>query len=270
MNRQFFGTDGIRGKYGGPVINPVFAHRLGVAVARWMKHRAVAKPGGGRPQVLIGRDTRDSGPVLEGALAAGLAAEGFAPFSLGVVPTPAVSRAVRIRGAALGAVITASHNPATDNGIKFFGPAGSKLTDADEAAIEQQLVRVADPEPNVVAGVPIQTIATAADDYIHEALRLLPSGCLKGWRIVLDTANGATCGTSPVVLRGLGAEIIGIGDRTGRPEHQCRRGQRKPCAVGRDGRCSPAGRGWGSPTTATATGAYCAMSAAGFWMATRF
>jgi phosphoglucosamine mutase len=189
----------------------VFAHRLGVAVARWVKHAPMAKPAGGRPHVLIGRDTRDSGPVLEGALAAGLAAEGFAPFSLGVVPTPAVSHAVRTRGAALGAVITASHNPATDNGIKFFGPAGSKLTDVEEIAIEQQLVLVADPDLSLVANVPIQTIGSAADDYIHEASRLLPPASLKGWHIVLDTANGATCGTSPVVLRGLGSEITGIG-----------------------------------------------------------
>jgi len=207
MNRQFFGTDGVRGKYGGPVINPAFAHRLGAAVARWMQRKAMWKTEGSRPHVLIGRDTRESGPVLEGALAAGLAAEGFAPFSLGVVPTPAVSHAVRTRGAALGAVITASHNPATDNGIKFFGPDGSKLTDAEELAIEQQLALVADPDLSLVANVPIQTIASAADDYIHEASRLLPPASLKGWHIVLDTANGATCGTSPVVLRGLGALV---------------------------------------------------------------
>jgi len=211
MNRQYFGTDGVRGKYGGPVINPAFAHRLGAAVGRWMKSAAPGKPAGEMPRVLIGRDTRDSGPALEEALAAGLASEGFAPFSLGVVPTPAVSHAVRTRGAALGAVITASHNPAGDNGIKLFGPAGSKLTDAEEAAIEQLLVPGAGPTQNPADNVPIRTIATATAEYIHDVSCLLPPACLKGWRIVLDTANGATCCTSPVVLRGLGAEIIGLG-----------------------------------------------------------
>jgi phosphoglucosamine mutase len=111
----------------------------------------------------------------------------------------------------LGAVITASHNPAGDNGIKFFGPTGSKLTDAEEAEIEQQLVPLSCPVSDLVDNVPIQTIATAAADYMHEASRLLPPACLKGWRVVLDTANGATCGTSPAVLRGLGAEIIALG-----------------------------------------------------------
>ena len=207
MNRQYFGTDGVRGKYGGPVINATFARRLGAAAGGWLKSAGMGKSAGEAPRVLIGRDTRDSGPVLEAALAAGLAAGGLAPFSLGVVPTPAVSRAVRIHRAALGAVITASHNPADDNGIKFFGPTGSKLTDAEEDAIERQLVPASGPDDDA----PLPTLPAAAAEYIYAASLLLPRACLKGWRIVLDTANGATCATSPVVLRGLGAEVIGRG-----------------------------------------------------------
>jgi phosphoglucosamine mutase len=211
MSRRYFGTDGIRGEHGGPVINVAFARCLGAAVGRWMKSTGLRIPAEDPPRVLIGRDTRESGPALEAALAAGLAAEGLAPFSLGIVPTPAVSRAVRAHGAALGAVITASHNPACDNGIKFFGPAGCKLTDAQEQAIEGHLLLDAGPVDGIGAGVAIRTIASAASEYIRAATLLLPPGCLNGWRVVLDTANGATCGTSPVVLRGLGAEIVGLG-----------------------------------------------------------
>jgi phosphoglucosamine mutase len=211
MSRRYFGTDGVRGEYGGPVINAAFVRCLGAAVGRWMKSSAIGSVAGEAPRVLIGRDTRDSGPVLEAAFAAGLVAEGLAPFSLGVVPTPAVSRAVRIHGAALGVVITASHNPAGDNGIKFFGPSGSKLTDAQEFAIEQQLLPAGGPNGEQGDNVPIQLFPSAATEYIDAASLLMPRACLNGWRIVLDTANGATCGTSPVVLRGLGANVIGLG-----------------------------------------------------------
>ena len=131
MSRKYFGTDGVRGPYGGPVINEDFAARLGFAVAAWLPQKG---------RVLIGRDTRASGESLERAVAAGLAAGGCTPVSLGVVPTPAVARAVRAEDAALGVVITASHNPAADNGIKFFGPSGIKLTDEDELGIEKKLV----------------------------------------------------------------------------------------------------------------------------------
>jgi phosphoglucosamine mutase len=149
---------------------------------------------------------------LEAVLAAGFAREGLVPVGLGIVPTPAVARAVRTQGAALGAVITASHNPAADNGIKFFGPAGSKLTDTEESQIEQQLAMVPCLVNDAGTRVPPPVAVAAATDYIQAASRLLPAGCLKGWRVVLDTAHGATCGTSPPVLRALGAEVIGIGD----------------------------------------------------------
>ncbi|HTO02319.1 MAG TPA: phosphoglucosamine mutase, partial [Opitutus sp.] len=199
MTRKYFGTDGVRGPYGGVVVNEDFAERLGEAVARWL---------GGKGRVLIGRDTRASGASLERAIARGLRRGGSEPFSLGVVPTPAVARAVLKEQAALGVVITASHNPASDNGIKFFGPRGMKLTDEEESQIEQELREVIVGEVNEEL---IPTVAGASIDYIAIAQTLLPSQALAGWKIVLDTANGATCATSPAVFRALGAEVIGIG-----------------------------------------------------------
>jgi phosphoglucosamine mutase len=201
MIRQYFGTDGVRGPYGGPIINEAFAERLGLAVAQWMK---------GRGKVLIGRDTRASGISLERAMARGLAAGGAEPWSLGVVPTPAVARAVVNDKAELGIVITASHNPAADNGIKFFGSCGVKLTDEDELAIERALEAVTS-----FSGTEARLAESrgAAADYMAVAKGLLVPGALTGWRIVLDTANGATCETSPAVMRALGASLIQIGDR---------------------------------------------------------
>ena len=213
MIRQYFGTDGVRGPFGGPLINAAFARRLGAAAGRWLEDaRGGGRPGGAQ-QVLIGRDTRASGPVLEAALAGGLAGTGLVPLSLGVVPTPAVSRAVLRHGAALGVVITASHNPAGDNGIKFFGPSGCKLTDTQEHEVEQRLAPGAAPERLAIAEDTVQPFPMGAAEYVQAVSRLLPPACLAGWRIVLDTANGATCGTSPGVLRALGAEVIGIGDQ---------------------------------------------------------
>jgi phosphoglucosamine mutase len=200
MKRIYFGTDGVRGVYGGPVINERFAEQLGRAAAEWLG-------GGGR--VLIGRDTRASGVSLEKAIARGIRAGGAEPVSLGVLPTPAVAKAVNEEGAALGVVITASHNPARDNGIKFFGPGGLKLTDEEELAIESKL----NPEgPLTTDETGVPTANGAAESYVGACKRLLTAESLKGWRIILDTANGATCATSPAVLRGLGAEVIGLGD----------------------------------------------------------
>ncbi|MEO7599102.1 MAG: phosphoglucosamine mutase [Opitutus sp.] len=200
MKRQYFGTDGVRGPYGGPVINENFAARLGVAVARWLN---------GRGRILIGRDTRASGVSLEAAIARGLRLGGVEPVSLGVVPTPAVARAVVQEKAALGVVITASHNPAVDNGIKFFGPRGVKLTDEQELEIERQLESVAGATADSSG---VEALEGASQSYIAASKALLPSDSLRGWTIVLDTANGATCATSPSVLRGLGARVVGIGD----------------------------------------------------------
>lgn len=205
MSRQFFGTDGVRGPYGGPVINEEFAERLGLAAARWVSRKG---------RVVLGRDTRFSGPALETAVARGLVAGGCVPVSLGVLPTPAVARAVRHLDAVLGVVITASHNPAADNGIKFFGAGGTKLVDADELAIEQLLPARVESVATASRGPgPFDALgAKAKADYIGAAKSVLPPNALDRWRIVVDSANGAACATTPVVLRELGAEVIGIGD----------------------------------------------------------
>ncbi len=202
MNRQYFGTDGVRGPYGGSVINEAFAARLGAAAACWLRDESAAETN----KVVIGRDTRFSGPSLETAIAAGLRHEGAAPVSLGVVPTPAVSRAVRALNAALGVVITASHNPAEDNGIKFFGLHGQKLTDDEEARLEQ-LIPLAVPSSG---SVPVPVVDTLIP-YLAMVQSILPPNALRDWRIVLDTANGATCATSPVVLHSLGAILVQLG-----------------------------------------------------------
>ena len=200
MKRSYFGTDGVRGLYGSATMNEVFAWRLGVAAARWLAGRGVA-----HGKVLIGRDTRTSGVSLTQSLADGLAFGGCEPATLEIVPTPAVSCAVRVRGAALGVVVTASHNPATDNGIKFFGSNGIKLTDAEEAAIEALI-----PERRTDATVAPLPIVDAISDYLY-AMEGVLHGSLAGWKIALDTANGATVLTSSSVLRDHGADVIQIG-----------------------------------------------------------
>jgi len=214
MKRNFFGTDGVRGSYGGPLINTAFFERLGRAAGLWA---------GGSGAVVLGRDTRQSGEALLRAAASGLLGAGLKPRDLGVLPTPAVSLAVRMSGAALGAMVTASHNPASDNGIKFFRRDGQKLTDGEEARIEALMQEGAQSEEGIREGVmPSKLLSHSreqltwhdpfSDEYVKLVSTLLPPGALKGWRVVLDTANGATCATSPAVLAGLGAEVIPIGN----------------------------------------------------------
>jgi phosphoglucosamine mutase len=206
MQRFYFGTDGIRGPYGGPVVNEAFVARLGAAAARWLSQRGV-KSG----KVMIGRDTRASGASLTRAFGAGLISGGARVAALGIIPTPAVSRAARLGGAALGVVVTASHNPASDNGIKFFGPAGAKLSDADEEEIEACLEP---PGGGAALSAELELPGeSVVESYVAAAARILPADALKGWKIALDTANGATCGTSPTVLWALGADVAGMGDR---------------------------------------------------------
>lgn len=208
MKRQYFGTDGVRGPVGGPLINPRFARRLATAAARFFRESA---PGEAPGTVVIGRDTRASGIDLEAAIAAGVCAEGFTVSSIGVAPTPVVSFAVRHDKAAFGVVITASHNPATDNGIKFFSPSGAKLTDADEARIEALL-------ESVEGEGSVETSGDAGHQdavrlYSEHLQQLLPASALEGWRIAVDCAHGAAVATTPHVLRALGAEVFSIGDQ---------------------------------------------------------
>jgi phosphoglucosamine mutase len=201
MRRHYFGTDGVRGAYGSPAMNEELAWRLGAAAARWLAEQGRPK---GAP-VVIGRDTRTSGATLVQALADGLADHDCQPLSLEILPTPAVSVAVRHRNAALGAVVTASHNPATDNGIKFFAASGIKLTDADESRLEELM-----PAHRPRGTSHRLRTADAVSDYLCSVEKLLPAR-LSGWNIVLDTANGATVHTSSRVLRDFGATVIALG-----------------------------------------------------------
>lgn len=209
MKRHYFGTDGVRGAYGSPVMCEAFAWRLGAAAARFVR----AQPDFRSEEVMIGRDTRASGSSLEHALAAGLESEGLEPVSLGVIPTPAVSLLTRSEGAALGVVITASHNPASDNGIKFFGPTGIKLTDAAELQIEQLMPAEVDAGVRSSGtGLAIAPLVNPLGGYLDLVSALLPPRSLAGWKIVLDTANGATCVTSRTVLERLGASLVLLGN----------------------------------------------------------
>lgn len=197
--RQLFGTDGIRGRFGEePLTEETFA-RLGLALAEEL---------GGEGRVLIGRDTRESGPALERALAGGLTAGGMAPLSLGVVPTPAVAALTLEEGAAAGAVISASHNPWQDNGVKFFDRNGAKLPDAVEASVEARLGSVGDSV--VMARVP--ELVDAGARYLGILRGAVPGLDLAGLSVGVDCAHGATSSLVPELLRSLGAEVATVGD----------------------------------------------------------
>lgn len=203
---QYFGTDGIRGHYGAPCMNPQFATRLGAALALYLEQTAAALP----RNVVIGRDTRRSGPALCAALIQGLSQHGVSVSDAGVLPTPAVARAVLQHTAALGIAVTASHNPAADNGIKLFNAQGCKFAESSELEIEALLDAQAAPGP-----VPASQARPldAADDYIRAIRALLPAACLADWKIVLDLAHGATCRTTPAAFDYWGANLHLIGDQ---------------------------------------------------------
>ncbi len=205
MARRYFGTDGIRGRVGEGYITPEFVLRLGWAVGRVLG-------GGSRGKVVIGKDTRISGYMLESALESGLAAAGMDTYLLGPMPTPGIAYLTRTLHADAGIVISASHNPYNDNGIKFFSADGYKLPDEVEEAIEAQL-----DEPLVtVDGASLgkaYRVQDAAGRYIEFCKSSIPwDSSFRGLRIVIDCANGATYHIAPYVFRELGAEVITIGD----------------------------------------------------------
>jgi phosphoglucosamine mutase len=190
--RKLFGTDGVRGAVG-ELLTPDLAVRLGRAAA--------LEADADRPQVLIVRDTRESGPMLEDALASGVASGGGDALRGGVLPTPAASVLTRRLGFDLAAVVSASHNPYRDNGIKFFGSGGAKLGDAEEARIEARLEAGGGAEVGIV-----RTLEGALDDYVRE-LRSALGLDLSGRRVALDCAHGATYRAAPIVFERLGAEV---------------------------------------------------------------
>jgi phosphoglucosamine mutase len=210
MSKQYFGTDGIRGKVGEHPITPDFVMRLGYAAGRVL---ASADSKTKRPAVLIGKDTRISGYMFEAALEAGLSAAGVDVLLVGPMPTPAVAYLTRALRAQAGIVISASHNPYYDNGIKFFSAEGAKLPDAIEHAIEAELDKPMQVMESAKLGK-ARRIDDAAGRYVEFCKSTFPSNLdLRGLKIVLDCAHGATYHVAPDVFHELGAEIIAIGNK---------------------------------------------------------
>ncbi|MDE2595229.1 MAG: phosphoglucosamine mutase, partial [Burkholderiales bacterium] len=203
--RQYFGTDGIRGTVGQTPITPDFVLRLGHAVGQVLKRKEQ------RPTVLIGKDTRISGYMLESALEAGFASAGVDVLLTGPLPTPGVAYLTRALRLSLGVVISASHNPFEDNGIKFFSANGEKLPDEWELAVEAAL----NDAPQWVDSAQLgraRRIEDARGRYIEFCKGTFPSDLsLKGLKLVLDAAHGAAYQVAPEVFHELGAEVISIG-----------------------------------------------------------
>ena len=208
MKRKYFGTDGVRGKVGVAPITPEFVMHLGYAAGKVLVAR---NPGSERPAVLIGKDTRISGYMLESALEAGLSAAGIDVLLVGPMPTPAVAYLTRALRLTAGIVISASHNPFDDNGIKFFSADGTKLPDETENAIERELAQPLACLASSALGK-ARRIDDAAGRYIEFCKSAFPNHLdLKGIRIVLDCAHGAAYHIAPHVFHELGADVIAIG-----------------------------------------------------------
>ena len=207
--RKYFGTDGVRGEVGGDVINAAFALRLGYAAGKVLaKEHATRR---GKPTVLIGKDTRISGYMLESALEAGFAAAGVEVLLAGPLPTPAVAYLTRTWRLVAGIVISASHNAYQDNGIKFFASNGMKLRDETEAAIEAALEEPLGCVTSEKLGR-ARRIDDAPGRYIEFCKSTFPSDLdLDGLKLVIDAANGAAYHIAPHVFRELGAEVHAIG-----------------------------------------------------------
>ncbi len=201
-SRRLFGTDGVRGR-AGEFLTADLALRLG--------HAAVGIMGSDAPQVLIVRDTRESGQMFESALAAGITAAGGDAVYGGVLPTPGAAVLARRLGFDLSAVVSASHNPFHDNGIKFFGRDGTKLDDDAEARIEQAVLSGDEPAMSERAGR-TRALRGAADDYLRELELRFKGLDLAGMRILLDCANGAAYRVAPEIFRRLGANVDVVAD----------------------------------------------------------
>ena len=208
MTRKYFGTDGVRGRVGEGAITPEGVMKLGYAAGKVLASRHASAE---HPTVLIGKDTRVSGYMLESALQAGLSAAGVDVVLVGPMPTPAVSYLTRALRLSAGIVISASHNPYEDNGIKFFSAEGTKLPDETESEIERELDK-----PIVCAGSrglgKARRMEDAGGRYIEFCKSTFPTRFdLKGLRIVVDSAHGAAYHIAPCVFHELGAEVVSIG-----------------------------------------------------------
>ena len=205
MTRKYFGTDGIRGTVGQAPITPDFILRLAHAVGQ------VLKTSEKHPTVLIGKDTRISGYMLESALESGFNSAGVDVVLLGPLPTPGVAYLTRTQRASLGVVISASHNPFADNGIKFFSAQGTKLPDAWELAVEAALQRPPMWEQSAKLGKS-RRLNDAAGRYIEFCKSTFAHDLtLKGLKIVVDASHGAAYHVAPQIFHELGAEVIAIG-----------------------------------------------------------
>ena len=208
MKKQYFGTDGIRGEVGKFPIVPEFMTRLGYAAGKVLTRDAKS---GERCKILIGKDTRVSGYLLEAALEAGFAAAGVDVMLCGPIPTPGVAYLTKALRLSAGLVISASHNPYQDNGIKFFSANGDKLSDDFELAIESELEKPMGCVSSKELGKAFR-LDDAAGRYIEFCKSTFPGDLdLKGLRLVVDCANGAAYHTAPPVFHELGAEVISIG-----------------------------------------------------------
>jgi phosphoglucosamine mutase len=213
MTRKYFGTDGVRGKVGVSPITPDFVMRLGYAAGSVLTKSESGRESGGRPVVLIGKDTRISGYMLEAALEAGFSAAGVDVMLAGPMPTPAIAYLTRALRLSSGVVISASHNPYDDNGIKFFSASGNKLPDAIEREIEAAL----DAPMSCVASEKLgraKRLDDARGRYIEFCKSTFPNELdLRGMKIVVDCAHGAAYHIAPDVFHELGAEVIAIGNQ---------------------------------------------------------
>tara|TARA_B100001123_G_scaffold214052_1_gene241699 strand:+ start:1929 stop:3269 length:1341 start_codon:yes stop_codon:yes gene_type:complete len=205
MKRKYFGTDGIRGEYENSIMTNSFSRRLGKAVGQWILESKT------NPKVVIGRDTRESGILICRAFAEGLSVAGILNVvDLGILPTPAVAVYVRNISADLGVVITASHNPAKDNGIKFFDSRGVKLRDSVEVRIEEILETIQ--KMDTVGRGNLQTSEEGAGAYLNLLQPILQGYSLRGVKIVLDASHGATFKTSTALLNYFDADLIIAGN----------------------------------------------------------
>jgi phosphoglucosamine mutase len=202
--RRLFGTDGIRAIAGQAPLDPTTIYACGLALGHSLRKESQETP-----RVILGRDTRESGPWIAATLAAGLRESGARVASAGVITTPAIAFLARTHGFNAGVVISASHNPWQDNGIKLFGHDGFKLADAVELAIEEEILhhaaRIEAPDP---ASLPlVEDDATLREDYIRFLLDSVPGVRLHGLRIVADCANGAAAAIAPELFHGLGGDV---------------------------------------------------------------
>ncbi|MBD5780468.1 phosphoglucosamine mutase [Pelagicoccus sp. NFK12] len=209
MSLKHFGTDGIRGQYGSAVLNDEIAYRAGKAAVRVARERLSASD----PLVVVGRDTRVSGVALLKAFAAGVVGEGGTVLDLGVAPTPCVAFAARVSDAVLACSITASHNPACDNGIKFFEGSGVKPSEALEQALDDAVGDVSANGFDAGAEVSLEDGSSLRHRYQEAVIAAFPPKLLVGKRVAMDCANGAMSEIAPAVFRELGADLVVVADQ---------------------------------------------------------